>query len=170
MRFLSGLVAAAAVALLMTACGGSPSNSGASGSTKYQKALLYSQCMRSHGVPNFPDPDAAGNIIQNAQPGQNTVDTNSSAGQAADKTCRHLLPGGGSSNSDTPPQTLNQLLKIAKCMRTHGLPGYPDPIVNNGSITLGLSAAGIDPSSSQFQAAAHQCASVIPPGLFPSVN
>lgn len=169
MRFLSGLVVAAAVALLITACGGSPSTSGASGSTKYQKALLYSQCMRSHGVPNFPDPDAAGNIIQNAQPGQN-VNANTSTEQAADRACHHLLPGGGSSNSDTPPQTLNQLLKIAKCMRTHGLPNYPDPIVNNGSITLGLSAAGVDPSTSQFQSAARQCASVIPPGLFPSVN
>jgi hypothetical protein len=168
MRFLSGLAILAALAL-MTACGGGSSPSGASGSTKYQQALSYSQCMRSHGVPNFPDPNAAGNIIQSAQPGQN-ADANSSTEQAADTTCRHFLPGGGSSNSNTPPQTVNQLLKIARCMRAHGLPNYPDPIVSNGNITLGLSGAGIDVSSPQFQATARQCASVIPAGLFPSVN
>jgi hypothetical protein len=55
-------------------------------------------------------------------------------------------------------------------MRTHGLPGYPDPIISNGNITLGLSAAGIDPGSQQFHAAARQCASLIPAGLFPATN
>jgi hypothetical protein len=167
MRFLAGLTVVAALALV-TACGGS-SPSGASGSAKYQEALSYSQCMRSHGVPNFPDPNSAGDIIQSAQPGQSD-DSNSSTEQAADTTCRHLLPGGGSTSSGTSPQTVSQLLKIATCMRTHGLPNYPDPIVSNGNITLGLSAAGIDPSSQQFQAAAKRCASVIPAGLFPSVN
>jgi hypothetical protein len=59
-----GLLAAAlaGTALLAAACGsgGPPA---AAGTTAYQKALAYSQCMRSHGVPGFPDPQSNGAIL-----------------------------------------------------------------------------------------------------------
>jgi hypothetical protein len=43
--------------LVIAACGssGKPSAT-ASASTGYSQAVKYSNCMRSHGVPNFPDP------------------------------------------------------------------------------------------------------------------
>src|SRR2546430_2503851 len=53
------VLAAVAAAALVAACGGgSPAGAAAAGSTDYQKAVAYAQCMRSHGVPNFPDPDS----------------------------------------------------------------------------------------------------------------
>jgi hypothetical protein len=158
----------AAAAVLATACGGStPSSSSFSsgGSANYQKALAYSKCMRAHGVVNFPDPDAQGNIIQHVGPGQSAG--NSSMEQAADKTCRHLLPGGGQANPAAQARVVNRYLKIAQCMRTHGLPNYPDPKVSNGSIIFGLSAAGINVNSPQFKAAERACKSLIPPGFSP---
>ncbi len=168
----------AAVAVLATACGGgasSPAGSASGGSARYQQALAYSECMRSHGVLNFPDPDAAGNIIQHVAAGQPTGDTPQE--QKADNACHHLLPGGGTSNTGTQRRTISQLLKLATCMRNHGEPDFPDPTVSSatagtntvslpGNITLGLGSAGIDIKSRQFQAAERACRSLIPAGLF----
>ena len=53
-RRAGALAVAAAVAVLATACGGSAPSS-ASAPT-YAQELALAQCMRGHGVPNFPDP------------------------------------------------------------------------------------------------------------------
>jgi hypothetical protein len=177
-RHAGHLALTAAVAVLATACGGgapSPDGSVSGGPARYQQALAYSDCMRSHGVPNFPDPDAAGNIIQHVAAGQPSGDTPQE--QRADNTCHHLLPGGGTSNTGTQRRTVTRLLQLATCMRTHGEPDFPDPTVSTapagadtvslpGNITLGLGSAGIDIHSPQFQAAEHACRSLTPAGLF----
>jgi hypothetical protein len=156
-----------AVAVLATACGGSNAPSSASGgSARYQEALAYSKCMRGHGVPDFPDPDAAGSIIQSAHPGQQ-ADTNSSVAQAADNACRHLLPGGGNSNSAGFNRAVQQDLKVAQCMRAHGEPDYPDPKVSPGFIDIGLGHTTINQNSPQFKASERACKSLIPPSMFP---
>jgi hypothetical protein len=97
---------------------------------------------------------------------------NSSVFQAADKACRHLLPGSGGANSggntaEAQKRAISRWLKIAQCMRAHGVPAYPDPKVSGGSIIMGLSGAGINVNSPQFQAAERACKPVIPPGFSP---
>ena len=160
------LPAMAAVAVLTAACGGSASSSSsAGGSANYQQALAYSQCIRAHGVANFPDPDAQGNIIQHVS-GNQPDDENSSVFQAADTACRHLLPGGGGRSTAAQQQVISRWLKIAQCMRAHGVPNYPDPKVSGRSIVI-LFGTGINVNSPQFQAAEHACKSVIPPGFSP---
>ena len=160
------LPAMAAVAVLTAACGGSASSSStAGGSANYQQALAYSQCMRAHGVADFPDPDAQGNIIQHVS-GNQPDDENSSEFQAADTACHHLLPGGGGRSKAAQQQVISRWLKIAQCMRAHGVPNYPDPKVSGRSIVI-LFGAGINVNSPQFQAAEHACKSVIPPGFSP---
>ena len=56
--------------------------------------LKFAECMRSHGIANFPDP-----FENSHQIGFNTngtgIDMNSSRVKAAQKTCQPLLPGGG---------------------------------------------------------------------------
>jgi hypothetical protein len=47
--------------------------------------------------------------------------------QAAQRSCRHLLPGGGSLSGPPDPQAKAQVLKMSKCMRAHGISGFPDP-------------------------------------------
>lgn len=58
LRRAGALAAMAPVAVLAAACGGSASPS--QSAPTYVQVLALAKCMRSHGVPNFPDPDASG--------------------------------------------------------------------------------------------------------------
>jgi hypothetical protein len=142
------------IALLTAACGGSSSSSAAGGSAQYQKALAYSQCMRSHGVPNFPDPDSQGQFPQ-IQIGRNGV--SQQAVQSAQNACRHLLPNGGTGTAQQQQAKLTQALDFARCMRAHGVPNFPDPTTANGG--MGFNMAGVDTHSPQYQSAQQACRS-----------
>ena len=74
-RTAAAIIATAALALLATACSASPSSTGSgratnaggsanSPSANSQKALAFSRCVRSRGVPNYPDPDSSGGIAK----------------------------------------------------------------------------------------------------------
>ncbi len=52
------LAAAAAIAVLATACGSSAASS--ADPPTYAQEIALVGCMRSHGVPSFPDPSASG--------------------------------------------------------------------------------------------------------------
>jgi uncharacterized membrane protein len=73
-RRIAAAMVAVGVLALLAACSGSPSSasSGGSptggGSANAPSGVSYSQCMRSHGVPNFPDPstDSQGQPIFDA--------------------------------------------------------------------------------------------------------
>ena len=147
-RAAPAIIAMAVLAPLAAACGGSPSRAGSGGSppaggpADSTSAVAYSACMRSHGVPNYPDPDSSGQLPKT---GAQLLGISTSQYQTAQQTCRHLLPTGGSvqqqeaqcmQNSDCPPALLQQMmagdLKLARCMRSHGVPNFPDP-TNGGS-------------------------------------
>ena len=53
-----------------------------------------------------------------------------------------------------------ELVKYAACMRTHGVPGFPDPTVNSHEI--GFHVTGIDPTSAAFGRAQARCRSLMP--------
>ncbi len=53
-----------------------------------------------------------------------------------------------------------QELRYAKCMRANGEPNFPDPN-SQGAFSFG-SAQGIDPNSTQFQAAQSKCGKDLP--------
>jgi len=90
-------------------------------------ALAFSECMRSNGVPNFPDPKPGGGF-EFPVSGGNLA---SPAFRRAQAKCRKVLPGGGppGPGSTTHPsaQTLAKLVRIAECMREHGISQFPDP-------------------------------------------
>jgi hypothetical protein len=102
--------------------------------------VAFSQCMRSHGVPNFPDPQhfAGGNVkltIHNLQPSP-----------AALNACGHLLPtnGGPSQTAQQQRRQLADELSFARCMRNHGVSRFPDPTAQ-GQLTVAMvEAQGID--------------------------
>jgi hypothetical protein len=54
------------------------------------KELQFAQCMRSHGVANFPDPTSAGVVRANG------VDPGSPQFASAQTVCQSLVPGTGS--------------------------------------------------------------------------
>src|SRR5258708_36519835 len=81
--------------------------------------------MRAHGIKNFPDPSAGGGI--NISGGQGTrLDPASPQFQAADKTCKSLMPGSALSPAQQA-QVKAGNLKYAQCMRAHGDLRLPRP-------------------------------------------
>jgi hypothetical protein len=112
--------------------------------------LAYAQCMQSHGVKNFPEPNSSGQLT--VTQGQSLPDPNSPQFQTAAKACASLHVGGVA-----PAQQAEQLQKdiaYAKCMRSHGVPNFPDPDPNTGD-SFGLQ--GIDVNSSQVKSADKAC-------------
>jgi hypothetical protein len=121
-------------ALAIAACGSSstskdPSASSgskdASASNGYQAGLKFSACMRSHGVPNFPDPAGGGGKIE-IQIGSG-INPASPSFQHAQKMCGTLLPGGGPGGGQASAKVKEQMLQTSECMRAHGVSGFPDP-------------------------------------------
>ena len=166
-------LAAAAIALLatVTACAGSAP--AAASTPTYAQELALVGCMRSHGVPNFPDPSAAGGYSLSADGslvGANgSVDIDGSQAQTAYGSCRHLLPGGPSisqleqdvqQEQQAQAQALPLELKYSQCMRSHGVPDFPGP----GQATPAAGGSPINASSPQFVAAAGACQHLLPAG------
>jgi hypothetical protein len=151
--------ALAGTALLATACSGGGS-SGLAGSSPYQKAVAYSQCMRAHGVPNFPDPDSKGNIL--TTPADHLAQ-GSPQFVSANKACQHLLPKSGPLTAAQQRQLTSQALKFVACMRAHGLPDMPDPVVNASGASQRL-PQGIKPFSPLFRSAQRACQELMPGG------
>jgi hypothetical protein len=59
-------------------------------------------------------------------------------------------------NSDCPPalvqQMLNADLKLARCMRSHGVPNFPDPVTGgSGGPFFPISRVGISDAASHTQ-------------------
>jgi hypothetical protein len=178
-RTAAAIIAAAGLALLTAACGGSPSatassgSSNAGGSARSQSAVAFSGCMRSHGVPNFPDPSSSGAVPKETA---QQLGVSSSQLQAALNACQHLLPDTG--NIDDNPAALHrwwsQMLHFAQCMHSHGVPNWPDPSAYSQDPlrpTFNLHAAGIGfhpgaqpgniVNSPPIEAKVRQCQSVV---------
>jgi hypothetical protein len=139
--------------------GASPSGSGGSGNP-----LAYAQCMRTHGIKDFPDPDANGGFSISAGPNSD-LNPNNAQFQAATKACQHLQ-GGHHLSPAQQAQAMAQLLKYSACMRAHGIKDFPDPKAEPGG-GIGISLRGgpgsdLDPSNPQFQAARKACQSLMP--------
>jgi hypothetical protein len=125
--------------------------------------------MRSHGVPNFPDPSAGGGIEIGQGSNPNPF---SPAFKAARTRCQSRLPGGGPPRGVSEQQK-EQLVRTAECMRAHGVTGFPDPTTTPPTNAQGFSIAEgiggpngglfllvpktIDPNSPAFRQAARVC-------------
>lgn len=171
-----------AVAIGVAGCGGgssthgvatvptttSAASSSAGGATHPTGLLAYASCMRSHGVPNFPDPSGSGGIPKEAVISA-LSGISSSQAAAAEHDCKHLLSAGGSL-SGRPIQTVTAqdqqyYLKAAACMRLHGITDFPDPSFSNGQVEFPMLEHIADIHSTQFTQAYRICQKLIPAGL-----
>ena len=167
------------LSLLVSGCGGSsarsstpPGGGSTAGGSITSQTLAYSHCMRSHGVPTFPDPDSNG-LPKSQVVSARTVDP--SRFDSANTACRHLLPSGETSggNGETPAQIAQDwtaFRSFARCMRSHGVPNWPDPTSRSRSDSrpaFNITAVGLDGTSAQLRAKAQHCASLLHlgPGL-----
>jgi hypothetical protein len=149
---LTSVVAVVAFSLLAAGCGGggspgvaSVASSTTADTTTQNPALAFARCMRSNGVPNFPDPPRVG-----ARSFKETVQ-HLAAGNprfpGAQRACNHLLPNGGNGQQEAAQQTRTRLadeLSFARCMRSHGVSRFPDPTAQAGLSVEMVQAQGID--------------------------
>jgi hypothetical protein len=187
-RTTAAVIATAGLALLAAACSRSASSAGsggsssAAGSSGSATAIAYSRCIRSHGVPDFPDPASNGQVPKADAP---RLGVSSTQLQAAQTACQHLYPNSGGyggvltknslgqcEETGECPQALVQaamaaLRTYARCMRSHGTPTWPDPSIDSEGrpgFNL-LHVTGFDPNSSQTSNIMQQCYHVMPGGV-----
>ena len=129
----------------------------------YGDALAYSRCMRAHGLPNFPDPSSQGHLVVKAHSGGD-LNPASLRYRSASTACAHLLPNGGQDTSAQQHHDLARFLRYARCIRSHGIPNFPDPTLSAGRVDLVLRGSGVDLGSPQFQSAQQACRSLSPAG------
>lgn len=170
------LAVAAGIVLLAAACGGSPSSVAASGSpasagdpsasaagtsqagtSAQSQQLAFAKCMRTHGIPDFPD---SGGRLTQGSPGSD-LNPHDPAYRAALRACQSLLPSVRLSPAQAA-QANADALKFSACMRAHGVTNYPDPQGGSGSNNT-INLTGIDLNSPQFQAAQQTCSHLLGP-------
>ncbi|MGH9090166.1 MAG: hypothetical protein ACRDZR_02110 [Acidimicrobiales bacterium] len=111
--------------------------------------------MQSHGIADFPDP--SNGVLSIPANSGGDLNSQSPQFQAAQSACKKFMPGGNLTLGDQSAAAL----KYAECMRSHGLPDFPDP---NGQGAIVTSGQGdLNPKSAQFQDAANACRSLSGP-------
>ena len=126
-RNLGPLATLAVVALIAGGCGSSaPSDTATSTRTAGKtltardRAVKFAECIRAHGVADFPDPDAKNDF-------QYGVSVTPAVWKRATTACKALQPPGSLSSKRTPKQQ-SATLRFAQCIRDHGVKDFPDPV------------------------------------------
>jgi hypothetical protein len=169
----------AAAVLLAAACGNSPSSAGSGGSPNgggsaiAASAVRYTSCMRSHGVPAYPDPNSAGQLPKITPANEAQLGVSDSRFQTAQTACQALWPYQGLTQAQTR-QELTDAVKFARCMRSHGVPNWPDPTTDPDSgrveFVINSSQVGFDPQSPspQILGKARTCERGLPAWMLPT--
>jgi hypothetical protein len=119
--------------------------------------------MRSHGVPNFPDPNSSG-VLPKSQLEQTAA--GNPRFQTAQTACSTLLPNGALPPGGEPTETELQkmerdALNFSRCMRSHGVPTWPDYTLRGGIPIFDLHGTTIDPNAPQIVAKQVACRSML---------
>jgi hypothetical protein len=157
-------VAVASIAVLAAACGGGGIAPVLAGTLNYQKALAYAQCMRAHGEPSYPDPTSNGGFVIDGKKDH----LNGALMKSANKTCQHLLPKFAPMTATQQRQATAEALRYVACMRTHGIPNMPDPVVNAQGMQFrigGPKGKGPPPGSQVLHNAMQACQKLLPGGM-----
>lgn len=146
--------------LVIAACGGAGHRPAPRSNTQFAIA----QCMRAHGVSNFPDPRPGGGFSAVSSPGSSevTIDGTTFDGPAfesAIKTCKFF--GGGTEPPPISGAQQQQMIAKAHCIRTHGVPNFPDPTFGPGGEGAGINLGPDDnPQAPAMKRAISACAKV----------
>jgi hypothetical protein len=118
------LAALALVALTIAGCGSNaPSETGTAGTknaTDQDKAVKFAECIRNHGVSDFPDPNPKGEFDYG-------VSVTPAVWTKAVNACKDLQPPGTLSAKRSPRQQTASL-RFAQCIRDNGVQDFPDPV------------------------------------------
>jgi hypothetical protein len=161
---MAALAVMAGIVLLASGCGGgsssNPDASSSPGTSNIAKDVAYSNCMHAHGV----NISISSNGSFTGGGGSGGHDSGSQAkDQSAQNACRHLLPSGSPDQSQVAAhqaQALEQDLKYTQCMRSHGMPNFPDPTHQDGDGPITF--PGADTGTPAYAKANQACQSLLP--------
>jgi hypothetical protein len=166
-RPLVGLALIAIVALI-SGCGSSApaasSTASSSGSGSItaaaQKGVKFSECMRSNGVPTFPDPNASGKFTIDEVANGTSLDTSSPTFTQALDTCKSLEPAGFEGGTRSTQQQ-SAALQFAQCIRANGVSDFPDPAAGQPLVdTNRIPSASTSSGMSILNAAMQKCSAL----------
>jgi hypothetical protein len=136
LRPLAVLATVALLSAIGAGCGSNaPSDSGTASSsttagssgtganeklTARDKAVKFAECIRAHGVSDFPDPNAKNDF-------EYGVSVAPAVWQKATTACKDLQPPGSLSSKRSPKQQ-SASLRFAQCIRANGVKDFPDPV------------------------------------------
>jgi hypothetical protein len=158
-RKLGPLAALAVIAVIGAGCGGSDSNGGGNTTAANQeKAVKFAQCMREHGVSQFPDPDPSGHLTVDGVINGSSIDPNGPTWNQALDACKNLQPPGFTGNGERSAGQQSAALRFAQCIRENGVTDFPDPVngqplVDTNRIPSSATARGM----TILNAAMHTC-------------
>lgn len=154
-RSTTACVLLATIALASACSSTSNPTNGSAASTS--QALKFAECMRTHGVSDFPDPGPSGDLTIDGVANGSSIDTNSTAFQQAISACRQLEPAGFTGRPRTAQQQ-EAALKFAQCVRAHGVPDFPDPAEGQPLIdTYRIPSSNTPAGMSALNAATQKC-------------
>jgi hypothetical protein len=152
--FVTTLLAAA-----VSACGsGAPNPAAGSavpGGRQQQISALareYAQCVRDHGIANFPDPTISDGNVSYA--GDDPSIKNAVGFTEAIEACKAIqdrISQAGGKNWQPTAEDMQKLLQFAKCVREHGVPEWPDPDAD-GRFTITPKLEDEDPQTRIYPA------------------
>lgn len=134
-----GAILAVAVLAGLAGCGSGGSAQPQAGHTPDASTAAIVACFRAHGDPSFPDP------VYDPNDGRwHFAVSPGSAPAATQQACQHLFPAVNPS-PPVPQAQFQQLVKLAQCIRQHGVPSWPDPDLD-GSFGLPPALLGKSPA------------------------
>jgi hypothetical protein len=153
-------------ATLVAAC--ASGSSGLSGTTpsdtqtqsRYEQAIAYAQCIRTHGVSNFPDPNSQGELTPDG------INPSSPQFQSAQKACQSLDKDAHIMSPQKQATLVQQAVKYANCMRSHGILNFPEPPAPGSGPTM-VNPNSVNTASPQFAAAQQACRKYLPTSAAP---
>src|SRR5215472_12398828 len=103
------------------------SGTGGASAAYVSDKLGLARCLRAHGVPNYPDPNASGQ----EPPGAKQL-TFAPHGQAAMGACNYWDHRISNDDAAQNQAVRVEYVRFARCMRAHGLLNFPDPVYAEG--------------------------------------
>jgi hypothetical protein len=160
MKFASLVALLATSAAVVAGCGGGGgSNDKHFSANETANAIKFSQCMRQHGISDFPDPDSQGHLQLKITPGSD-MNPNNPQFKSAQQACAKYQEAAGRHIDPAQQQKLQQAaLNYARCMRAHGV-NFPDPQFDGGKVTMG--GPGLNPNDPNMKSANAACQKLMP--------
>ena len=170
-KTLRPLAALATVALIGAGCSNGSAENGNTGAgtagtasssdsggraklTARDKGVKFAECIRAHGVADFPDPNAKGEF-------QYGVSVTPAVWKRATTACKKLQPPGSLSAKRTPKQQ-SASLRFAQCIRENGVKDFPDPVNGEPLVnTYKIPSSNRPGGMTVLNAAMHKCGNVL---------